>query len=325
MINKLAGLGLAAAVAMTVTTSYAADTVKLSFGLQQPVGSLEYRAAKEVADKLEALSAGTVTLEIFPSAQLGDDRAMLSQVSASELDMTYSEFGRFGLWEPEAAVVSQPYVVKDFDHLLRIMGSDWGQGVQKKLVRDHNWRILDTWYLGTRQTTSNKPIASINDFQGRKIRVPNAQANLDFVKNSGGSPVPMAFSEVYLALQTNAVDGQENPLPIINQNKFYEVQKYLALTNHILNDSNVVMSNSKYDALTNQQKAWLDAAIAAGGQLHTSEAKAAETGLIAFFEEQGMTITRPDTAAFRTAMNAVYKQFEGKVEQSGLVKELQAL
>ena len=325
MLKQFATLSMAAAVAMSGSAAFAADTVKLTFGLQQPVGSLEFRAVKQVADKLEALSAGTMTMKIFPGAQLGDDRAMLAQVSMSEMDMTYSEFGRFGLWVPEAAVVSQPYVVKDFDHLLRIMDSDWGQGVQATMSKEHNWKILDSWYLGSRQTTSNKPINSIADFKGLKLRVPNAQANLDFVKNAGGSPVPMAFSEVYLALQTNSVDGQENPLPIIGQNKFYEVQKYLALTSHILNDSSVIISNSRYDSLNGQQQAWLDAAIAAGGKIHTGEAMKSESSLIAFFEEQGMTVTRPDQAEFSAAMAPVYKEFEAKVKKPGLVKELQAL
>lgn len=325
MIKKIATLGIAAAVSFSAIDGYAADSMKLSFGLQQPVGSLEYRAVAKVADNLQELSAGKMTLEIFPGAQLGDDRAMLGQVTMAELDMTYSEFGRFGLWEPLAGAVMLPYAVNDFDHLLRIMESDWGQNVIANLENRHNWKILDTWYLGTRQTTSNRAINSIEDFQGRKIRVPNAQANLDFVRHAGGAPVPMAFSEVYLALQTNSVDGQENPLPLIQQNKFYEVQNYLALTNHILNDSSVVINNETYKSLNDQQKEWLEKAIAEGGNLHTNEAKEAEQALIEFFEEHGVTVTRPDVDPFRNAMSGVYEAFEKRVRSPGLIDELQAL
>lgn len=325
MIRRIATWGLAVAVSMSAITSQAAQTVKLTFGLQQPVGSLEYNAVAKVADTLEKVSGGKMQMDIFPGGQLGDDRGMLAQVSVSELDLTYAQFERFGLWEPQAQVVSLPYAVKDFDHLLRIIDSDWGQNVQATLKENHNWRVVGTWYLGTRQTTSNKPIESIDDFKGRKIRVPNARSNLDFVKYAGGAPVPMAFSEVYLALQTNSVDGQENPLPIINQNKFYEVQNYLALTNHILNDSSVVMSDSRWNNLSKQQQEWLSAALVEGGRLHTGVAKDAETKLIEFFESQGMTITQPDTAPFRTAMSGVYSNFEKKVKKPGLVKELQAL
>ena len=326
MIHCIATLGLATAIAMGgAATAHATETIKLSFGLQQPVGSLEYNAITKMSETLEKLSNGTMQMEIFPGGQLGDDRDMLSQVSFSELDMTYAQFERFGLWEPQAQVVSLPYAVKDYDHLLRIIHSPWGQNIQASLKDNHNWRIVDTWYLGTRQTTTNRPIESINDFKGRKIRVPNAQSNLDFVKYSGGSPVPMAFSEVYLALQTNSVDGQENPLPIINQNKFYEVQDYLALTNHILNDHSVVISNERWNALSPEQQGWLQAALAEGGKYHTGEALAAETELLEFFANKGMKITRPDTTPFRTAMVDVYQDFEKKVKKPGLVKELQAL
>ena len=324
MIKKLATLGMAATVGFGGMNVYAANEVTLTFGLQQPVGSLEYRAIAELAETLEKVSGGKMTMDIFPGAQLGDDRAMLSQVSMSELDMTYANFGRFGLWEPEALVVNQPYVVSDFDHLTRILGSEWGQDLQVRL-KNHNWLVVDTWYLGTRQTTSNRPINSIEDFKGRKIRVPNAEENLNFVRYSGGAPVPMAFSEVYLALQTNAVDGQENPLPLIQQNKFYEVQDYLAMTNHILNDSTVVMSDSRFSSLTAEQKTWLETALAAGGELHNSEAENAEASLVEYFEKQGMTVTYPDVEPFRIAMAEVYENFERKVRKPGLIEELQAL
>ncbi|WP_067516423.1 sialic acid TRAP transporter substrate-binding protein SiaP [Endozoicomonas ascidiicola] len=325
MKNRLLTFGLAAAVSMGASIGQAAESVTLKFGLQQPVGSLEYTAVTKMSEALKTLSGGTMNMEVFPGGQLGDDRAMLSQVSFSELDMTYAQFERFGLWEPQAQVVSLPYAITDYDHLLRVINSEWGQSVQASLKDNHNWRIVDTWYLGTRQTTTNRPIESIEDFKGRKIRVPNAKSNLDFVKYSGGSPVPMAFSEVYLALQTNSVDGQENPLPIINQNKFYEVQNYLALTNHILNDHSVVMSNDRWNGLNEEQKGWLDAALKEGGKYHTGQAIAAETEMLEFFESQGMKITKPDITPFRTAMVEMYSEFEDKVKKPGLVKELQAL
>lgn len=115
--------------------------------------------------------------------------------------------------------------------------------------KDLGVTLLSQAYNGTRQTTSNRAINSIADMKGLKLRVPNAATNLAYAKYVGASPTPMAFSEVYLALQTNAVDGQENPLAAVQAQKFYEVQKFLAMTNHILNDQLYLVSNETYKEL----------------------------------------------------------------------------
>lgn len=192
-------------------SAQAATTLKM--GMQASVGSVEYSSAKMLADKVEELSKGEIKIALYPSAQLGDDRAMLQQLTYGDLDITYAEFGRMGLWIPRAEAVTLPYVARDFDHLRRMFDSDFGQSIREEMLSKFNWRALDTWYNGTRETTSNRPLNSIEDFKGLKLRVPNAKPNLNYAKLSGASPTPMAFSEVYLALQTNAVDGQENPLP----------------------------------------------------------------------------------------------------------------
>ena len=171
--------------------------------------------AKLFSDKISELSKGDMKVLLYPSAQLGDDRAMLQQLTLGDLDFTYAEFGRMGLWIPRAGAVMLPYVIKDFAHIKRVFNSDFGLSIRDEMLNKYGWRALDTWYNGTRQTSSNRPLNSIADFKGLKLRVPNAKANLMFAKYSGASPTPMAFSEVYLALQTNAVDGQEKSITYI--------------------------------------------------------------------------------------------------------------
>ena len=303
-------------------SAQAATTLKM--GMQASVGSVEYTSAKLLADTIDEMSNGDIKLSLFPSAQLGDDRAMLQQLSLGDLDITYAEFGRMGLWIPRAEAVTLPYVAKDYEHLRRMFESDFGQGIREEMLTKFNWRALDTWYNGTRETTSNRPLESISDFKGLKLRVPNAKPNLNYAKLSGASPTPMAFSEVYLALQTNAVDGQENPLPTIKTMKFYEVQKNLAITNHIVNDQMVIISETTWQKLSEADRKIVTAAVAKAGAVHTASVKKQEAELVAFFESQGVNVTYPDLAPFRQAMEPLYTKFEDKIGQP-IVKKLASM
>ena len=289
----------------------AAKNVTLKLGFQANTASSEYKAAEKFAEEASKLSNGTITIQIFAGGQLGDDRSMMEQVAAGAMDLVYAETGRFGLWIPEAEIFGYPFAFDNFDHLARTLNGSYGKSLHDKFIAK-GWRVLATGYNGTRQTTSNKPINSISDMKGLKLRVPNAAANLNFAKYSGAAPTPMPFSEVYLALKTNAVDGQENPLSTINAQKFYEVQKYCALTGHIINDNNIVMSDIVYKKLSpEQQKAISNAAVAAEAyqtELFTTD----EANLIKTFEQNGMTITTPDRTAFRKASQPMFDEYISK-------------
>lgn len=150
-----------------------------------------------------------------------------------------------------------------------MLDTKFGQGLLKKIDKELNVQVLSVAYNGTRQTTSNRAINSIEDMKGLKLRVPNAATNLAYAKYVGAAPTPMAFSEVYLALQTNSVDGQENPLPTIQAQKFYEVQKYLALTNHILNDQLYLISNDTLADLPEDLQKVVKDAAAKAAEYHT--------------------------------------------------------
>lgn len=303
-------------------SAQAATNLKL--GMQASVGSVEYTSAKLLADTVKDMSKGDLTISIFPSAQLGDDRAMLQQLTMGDLDFTYAEFARIGLWIPAAEAVGLPYVVKDYAHIQRIFDSEFGKDVKQKMQSQYSWVALDTWYNGTRQTTSNRPLEKMSDFKGLKLRVPNAKPNLNYAKLSGASPTPMSFSEVYLALQTNAVDGQENPLPTIKTMKFYEVQANLALTNHIVNDQMVIISDITWQKLSAEQQALISKAVVQTGKAHTASVMKQEAELVAYFESQNVNVTYPDLAPLREAMKPLYAEFNEKVGDQ-LVEKLASM
>lgn len=282
--------------------------VAIKMGFQAGTASNEYAAAELFAKRAKELSDGSIDVQIFSGGQLGDDRSMLEQTAQGALDMVYAETGRFGLWIPEMEIFGYPFAFDSFEHLLKTMDTEYGKGLHEQLIKK-GWRILANGYNGTRQTTCNRPINSIEDMQGLKLRVPNAAANLSFAKYSGASPTPMAFAEVYLALKTNAVDGQENPLSTINAQKFYEVQKYCALTAHILNDNNYVISEATWKKLSDKQKNALKTAALEAAEMQTKKFVDDETSLIAHFKSEGMTITMPDRAPFRAAMKPMYDAY----------------
>ena len=270
---------------------------------------LGFKAAELLAQKAHEYSTGTLTIEIFPGGQLGDDRAMLDQVAAGALDMTFAETGRLGLWEPELEIFGYPFAFDDYDHLVRTLNeTEYGKGIYSKLEA-RGWKILADAYNGTRQTTSNKPIESIEDMKGMKLRVPNAEANLAFANYSGAAATPMPFADVYLALKTNAVDGQENPLSTIDAQKFYEVQDYCALTGHIINDNNYIISKIVFDKLSPAQQEAITKATVEAAQFHTETFQNDEATLLEKFEENGMTITTPDKAPFREACAPMYDEY----------------
>ena len=306
---------------------FAAD-YDLKFGMVADPGSNEYKAVELFAKEVKENSKGKVEVKIFPSAQLGDDRAMIKQLKDGALDFTLSESARFQVYFPEAEVFALPYMISDFEMAKKaLFDTKFGKGLLAKIDKELGVKVLASAYNGTRQTTSNRAINSIEDMKGLKLRVPNAATNLAYAKYVGAAPTPMAFAEVYLALQTNAVDGQENPLSTIDAKKFYEVQKYLALTNHILNDQLYLVSKETLEDLPEDlQKVVTDAANKAT-EFHTKLFVDGENNLVEFFKTKGVTVTKPDLKAFREALKPYYAEYLNKNGEIGkmAVEEISGL
>lgn len=303
-----------------MTTSALAATYNLKMGMTAGPSQNEYKAAEFFAKELKEKSKGEIELKLYPNAQLGkNDLAMMQQLEEGVLDFTYSETGRMSNFFPEAEVYTLPYMIKDFNHIKRaVFETQFGKDLIKKIHDKKGMTVLAQAYNGTRQTTSNRAINSIKDMKGLKLRVPGAAANLAYAKYTGASPTPMAFSEVYLALQTNAVDGQENPLSTIKDQKFYEVQKYLAMTNHILNDQLYLVSNMTMEELpANLQKVVKDAAVEAA-KYHTKLFQDGEANLKDFFKQNGVTVTEPDLVPFKESMKPFYDEY---IEKNGKLGE----
>jgi TRAP-type C4-dicarboxylate transport system substrate-binding protein len=187
-------------------------------------------------------------------------------------------------------------------------------------MAEESIHLVDVWYQGTRQTTSNKPINSLEDMAGLRLRTPGVPFLIAYAENTGATPAPVAFQEVYLALQTNQVDAQENPLPTIEAMKFYEVQDHIALTNHFIASAAIQIGTSTWDSLSDQEKAWVEAAVNAGGEVSDAMTFQDEANLVAVFEERGLTVTMPDTGPFRDAMKPYWDELEAEFGEGAIAR-----
>ncbi len=308
-----------AATAMLALIAGAAQARELTFGMQDNEVSNVFKGAQAFGEKLEELSGGELTVNLFPSGTLGDFKAMVAQLQAGELDMVITGYPDMSYVISELKLVGAPYVVDDFAHLEEIVDGPWGQEMDAKFG-EQGVEMLDLWYYGTRQTTANKPIESIDDMKGLRMRTPNVPFLIAYAENVGATPAPVAFQEVYLALQTNQVDAQENPLPTIDAMKFYEVQDHVAMTNHFVASAAILMSNGTWESLSEEEQGWVREAIEAGGEVSDEMTVKAEEDLIATFEERGLTITRPDLAPFREAMQPYYDELEAEFGEGAIAE-----
>jgi tripartite ATP-independent transporter DctP family solute receptor len=317
----LAGLFLAAATLSSVSVAEA--KMELTFGMQDTQGDNVYQGVDAMRQKLEELSGGEITMKLFPASQLGDFKAMTAQVQAGELDLTINGYPDMSYLIPELKLIGEPYVIKDYDHLLKVIEGSYGQEMQAKFEAS-GVRVVDVWYFGTRQTTSNKPINSMADMKGLKLRTPNVDFLIDYAKAVGATPSPVAFAEVYLALQTNQVDAQENPLSTIKSMKFHEVQKNIALTSHFVASKAVTISQKTWEKLNDQQRGWIVEAAKVGRAVTNKLIMDDEANLVAFFKEQGIAVTEPDLAPFREAMKPFYQKLEDQFG-AGAIEKIMAV
>lgn len=302
-------LGLGMLFIFTAVVGIGAE-YNLKMGMVAGTSSNEYKSAEFFASKVRERSNGKIEIALFPNGQLGDDRSMLEQIISGDLDFTFTEIGRFSIFYPEAEVYVLPYMIKDFSHIQKaVFETETGKNIINKVQNELGITILSQAYNGTRQTTSNKAINSIEDMKGLKIRVPNALANLNFVKYSGAIPVPMGFSEVYTALKDKNIDGQENPLSAVRAQKFYEVQPYLAMTNHILNDQLYVVRNDVIENMPEDLQKIIKVSAEEAAEYHTQLFIEEEAKLKEFFKENGVTVTEPDLTGFEKAMKPIYDEF----------------
>ena len=255
---------VAAAIMLAMTAQVSAAEWRLGHVL--PPSHPAHIALEKAAAEVLANTDGRVDIKVFPSAQIGGAKEVLTGLTLGTHQMAFDGAGILSQWTPAMGVFEAPFLAKDFAHVERMVDSDKGQEIVESLRADHGYRMLDVWYYGTRHLTNNRgPVNSVQDMQDMKVRVPEVALSLAFMKALGATPTPMAFSELYLGLQTGVVDGQENPLPTIDTAKFYEVQDHLALTGHLVQFVAPIVSEQAWNSLSEADQAVLVVAFTSVG------------------------------------------------------------
>jgi tripartite ATP-independent transporter DctP family solute receptor len=268
----------------------------------------------KIAKIVDEKSNGRIKIQAYPGGQLGGSRDMIEAVGIGVQDILTEGAANFGQWVPSIGIVEAPYIWRGVDHLLAVMNGPIGAQMNQELISMRGIRILGTTYYGVRNvTTTDKKIETVGDMKGFKIRVPENEIFMEMARSWGAKPTPMNFNELYLALRQKVVDGQENPSPTIDSAKFYEVQKYLILTEHIITPRLVVINENTWQKLNKDDQRILQKAIEEGIAYNNAEILKREEDLKAKFEQQGMTIITPNTDEFRKAvLDTVPAKFEKK-------------
>lgn len=277
-----------------------AEVMRIRFATILAPGDPMAEAGERFAELVSEKSGGTIEVETYPGGALGGERDNLEALRTGSLEVAgVSSLADAIFFAPEYSVFSAAYLIKDRDHLRRAWAGEVGQEINSHIEETLGIKTLTLMDRGPRQLTSNVRVDSVEDVQGLKMRVPNNQVYLEIWEALGANPVPVAFPELYGALQTGVVGAQENPLATIYSSKFYEVQDYLALTNHVIEAYKFQTSKRWFDRLTPEQQEIIQSAAVEAAEYGNELVRQSEEQLVGELESLGMTIVEPDIESFR--------------------------
>lgn len=308
IVRLIAGMALAIGLAMPA----AAQELVLKFGHVGAPGSLFDISAKEFAKRANERLAGKARVEVFGSSQLGKDQELLQKLKLGTVDFALPSTvmstvaDEFGLFE-------MPYLVKNRDHMGRIEDEIfWSKLAPAAEAKGYG--IIAVWENGFRHITNNeRPINVPADLQGIKLRTPKGAWRVKMFQTYGANPTPMAFSEVFTALQTGVIDGQENPFAQIYSAKFQEVQKYLSLTGHVYTPAYVTVGKARWEKLPDDVRTALEETAKETQAFVYETAAALEDDLLAKLKAGGIQVNEADKQAFIDASDSIYKEFASTV------------
>jgi tripartite ATP-independent transporter DctP family solute receptor len=290
-----------AILALAASTGALAQT-KLKWAHVYETSEPYHTAAVWAAGEIKKRTNGRYEVEVFPASSLGKETDINQGLTLGTVDIIYTGQLFAGRTYGPLAIGGAPYMFRDFDHWKRFRGSplfrQLADGYQQKSGGNH---VSALTYYGERHVTSNKPINKPEDMKGLKIRVPDAPLYTMFPRAVGANPTPIAFAEVYLALQNGTVDAQENPLPTIDAKKFYEVQKYIVLTGHITDALLTIVGGPAWSKLSDADKKVFDQVLAEASDRCTADIVDIEKKMSAELEKRGKTVVKVNRKPFRDA------------------------
>lgn len=292
-------LALCMVFALVAVSASADDKVyTLKLGSNTAASNPENIYAYKLAELVKEASNGKVIIEVYDSAQLGDHLERLEGLKMGTLDMTLTSIGFLGGYDPVFNIFEMPYLFVSDEHQHAV----YNGSVREMLDADcaaNGFVLVDCLEQGARHITNNvRPVNTPEDLTGIKLRVPDTTSSMDALSAMGATPTPLAFSELYLALQQGTVDGQENPLATSFSGKFQEVQKYLSLTGHQRIEQILVCSDTSWNKLPEEYRAIIDECKAEANEFMLSGIFAEQENIINEFKAAGVEVNDVDVELF---------------------------
>ncbi|HNW01678.1 MAG TPA: TRAP transporter substrate-binding protein [Burkholderiaceae bacterium] len=321
-MKRLVLKSIAAAVALTAIGMASAQDIKertLKFAVAGPETHPAVPGMKKFAEAVTAKSGGKIKVTLFLNSALGGDQAVVSAIKGGTVEMSVMNSGILASEAKELALFDFPFLFANEKESDAIVDGPVGKKMHA-LLQEKGLVGLSYWELGYRHMTNSKrPLNKVEDIEGLKLRVIPNPINVDWVKALGANPTPLPFPEVYGALEQKAIDGQENPIAVIAANKFWEVQKYVALTNHQYNPQSVIFSKKVWDTLSPAEKKIIDDSSDEATKFQREQSRAAVAANVELLRKNGMTITQfspAEVTKLRDKMKPVIAKYTASVGEA---------
>lgn len=309
----------AAGVTMLALPAQAQTTFKMGFGL--PLTGHYGVGAVLMQKELEERTQGRYKLELFPNFALGGEREMVEGVQLGTIDLTITSTGPIGNFVPDTLITDIPFLFRDYPHARAVLDGPIGQAILAKCPA--KGIICLAWSEnGFRHMTNNRrEVKSPEDAKGLKVRTMENPVHMTAFRTIGVLPTPMAFPEVFTALQQGTIDGQENPIGVITSAKLHQVQKHLTLTGHLYSPAMVMMSPAAYNKMSEADRKIIVELARKGAAVSRAQVERSETEGVETLRAAGMqirTLSGAEKEAFQKAMAPAYKEFATKFGQANI-------
>jgi tripartite ATP-independent transporter DctP family solute receptor len=295
------GFGAVFVTALAALAAPATAQTKLKWAHVYETNEPYHTEAVAAGEEIKKRTNGRYEIQVFPASQLGNENQINEGLGLGTVDMIYTGVAFAGSIHKPIAITNAPFVLRDFDHWKKYRDSKLFRDIAKGYEDKTKHKVVTLTYYGQRMVTANKEIKTPEDMKGMKLRVPPAPLFLMFTKSVGANATPIAFAEVYLALQQKTVDGQENPLPTILAKKFYEVQTHIMLTGHITESLLTIVGTHAWSKMSDADKKVFEEVLSQASAKASDAIRVSEGKMADEFRKLGKTVVDVDRAAFRKA------------------------
>lgn len=296
--------------------------IKLGHGLS--VSHPVHKAMEFLGKRLKEKSGSSVQIEIYPNQQLGTERECLELLQIGSLGMTKVSTGVLENFVPELKVFGLPFLFRDKNHRYNVLEGEIGENLLDASL-PKRLKGLTFYDAGSRSFYSKSPMAKPEDLKGLKLRVMESTTAMNMVTSLGGSPTPIAWGELYTALQQGIVDGAENNLPSFYLSRHYEVCKYLMLDEHSALPDELLISTLVWNKLSPQEQKWVKEAAMESLEFQKKIWQEAELEALSEVQKAGVIVTTPDKESFRELVKPMYEEFSKDPEIKELIQAIQAV